>query len=440
MDYTIPNAPDMHLFNLASAKKDVSDQKMSELKQQAGALELGVKSLQWISGLDPQHQVSAYQDMRQNLKGKLPDQYLPDIRDPEVLAQIQPRMLQAGMTLLEKLQMGKTQADTEKIRQEINLKPKELALKHEETQSRLAETKSRDENAHQDRLFGIATHAQTAKEGQENIAAIAGLKEANKSLSGKPTFEQQAAIDAFTEEKGREPTKAELPVILNSAAGEKKAVTTSAGAKATRESKMILSPADRSLAEQVAAGTMAPSQLSKRSENYTSILAEAKNINPEFDAKLSDAEKQLLGNQAFRSRGMTLEIVPDLLNNVKKAGEKLKYSEVQFIGKIEQWKNGQLNDPDFIEYMTQRNDVILTLANVMRGAGATDQSQKLEEEAFRPTLAPKALDGWVNGQLKAVEPRIRQYEKATSGRDKEKPASKPAAKSSADDWSQFYGK
>jgi hypothetical protein len=60
--------------------------------------------------------------------------------------------------------------------------------------------------------------------------------------------------------------------------------------------------------------------------------------------------------------------------------------------------------------MTMRNDVILTLAQVLRGAAATDQAQRLEEEAFRPTLSPDALDAWLKGTLKAVEPRIKQYE------------------------------
>ena len=35
---------------------------------------------------------------------------------------------------------------------------------------------------------------------------------------------------------------------------------------------------------------------------------------------------------------------------------------------------------------------------------------ELEEQAFHPTLSPKALDAWLQGQMASLRPRLQQYE------------------------------
>ena len=147
-------------------------------------------------------------------------------------------------------------------------------------------------------------------------------------------------------------------------------------------------------------------------------MAEAFRRNPTLNAKLSDAEKQLMGNASYRQKGQVLEVVPELVKNVRDAGQKLQYSHAQLIGQGEKWWKGQTNDPDYVNYMAQRNDILMTLSGVLRGTTATDQSTALESEAMHPTLDPAALDGWMKGQLKAAAPRIRQYERSVGGVDK----------------------
>jgi hypothetical protein len=100
------------------------------------------------------------------------------------------------------------------------------------------------------------------------------------------------------------------------AEGRKAEVTSSKRTAATRDAQMVLTPADRVISEQVAAGTLAPSQLSKRTHNYNAVLAEAFRLNPNLDAMLADSEKALLANSAFRTRGVTLEALPEILDNV----------------------------------------------------------------------------------------------------------------------------
>jgi hypothetical protein len=156
-------------------------------------------------------------------------------------------------------------------------------------------------------------------------------------------------------------------------------------------------------------GKLAPTQMSKRTGNYNAVLARAKEINPNLDIRQADMDYGAGKTASFRARAITIKAMPEIIKNVADAGKKLDYSDVRFLGSIEAWKNKQLNDPDYVHYMTLRNDGLLSLAFVMRGAGATDQAARFEEEAAHPTMSPRALDAWMNAQMKSVDPRLREY-------------------------------
>lgn len=111
---------------------------------------------------------------------------------------------------------------------------------------------------------------------------------------------------------------------------------------------------------------------------------------------------QTSGSRLVTQRGQNLEVAGKLLDDLEKTNRALDYSDVQFAGALEKWKNGQLNDPTFTEYMTQRADALFVLANAFKQNGVTDKSIEIEEEAFRPTLSPKAFAGWVNAQRRAL--------------------------------------
>jgi len=80
---------------------------------------------------------------------------------------------------------------------------------------------------------------------------------------------------------------------------------------------------------------------------------------------------------------------------------------------MQQFMNGQTNDPDYTEYMTARNDTLLRLAGVMRGVGMSDQAHTAEVQAMAPTLAPYALDAWLKGQMSVVTPLLERQNRIT---------------------------
>ncbi len=145
------------------------------------------------------------------------------------------------------------------------------------------------------------------------------------------------------------------------------------------------------------------------------MLAQTILKNPNVDLNAIAAEMTTARNKDVIMKSGIAEMIPGLLKETVQAGKRLKYSDAQFAGKIQRWAKGQLNDPKLSEYMTLRNDQLLTLGGVMRSNGMTDIAQRLEEEAASPTMSPRALEGWLEGQLKSIDPRLSLYRKLTKG-------------------------
>lgn len=142
-------------------------------------------------------------------------------------------------------------------------------------------------------------------------------------------------------------------------------------------------------------------------------LANAYIAKPDTDMNKLAQTATMMRNAPVVSRAQTVEMVPELLANMAEAGKKVNFSHYKFIGEAQKFLKGQSNNPDFVNYMTQRNDLLLTLAGVMRGNGATDKAHQAEIEAASPTLDPKAFDAYVQGQMTALKPRLKNAQTIT---------------------------
>ncbi len=133
--------------------------------------------------------------------------------------------------------------------------------------------------------------------------------------------------------------------------------------------------------------------------------------NPDMDMAGESANIALSRNAAYRQRAMTAEQLPEIMSNVVEAGKKVNFSRFAALGGIQAFVKGQINDPDYVSYMAQRNDALMTIAHTMRGVGMTDMAHKAEQEAMHPTMSPPALEAWFKAQIIALGPRIRMNEK-----------------------------
>jgi len=161
------------------------------------------------------------------------------------------------------------------------------------------------------------------------------------------------------------------------------------------------------LAKAVQEGRLDPTRINSRT---APILAgiEAQAPGTQYNQLHAAAAQQ--SNATFQNRAQGIEIMPGILQHLTTLGKALNdgagYSDLRTAGRIQQFMNGELNDPAYAEYMPVRNDAILRLAYLMRGQGASNQAAALEHEAFTPTLAPYALDAWLKGQMSVIKPMI----------------------------------
>lgn len=130
------------------------------------------------------------------------------------------------------------------------------------------------------------------------------------------------------------------------------------------------------------------------------------------------ADAALQANPTFQQKAIAYEALPTVMSHMTSLGKKIGYSDYKVVGRMEQWFKGETNDPDLSEYMTVRNDVLMNIASVMRGVGMSDQAHNAEIEAAAPTKSPLALDGWLKGQMAALEPRLKEVERVKHLGDK----------------------
>jgi hypothetical protein len=121
-------------------------------------------------------------------------------------------------------------------------------------------------------------------------------------------------------------------------------------------------------------------------------------------------------NAPFMAKQYAIEMLPKMLANVGEAGKKLNFSDNKYFGELQAWYKGASNDPDFRIYMAQRMDTLLTLTGAMRAVGMSDLAQKAEDEAAPKMMSPRAFDAYIQGQYKALEPRLALSRKFTGSK------------------------
>lgn len=172
----------------------------------------------------------------------------------------------------------------------------------------------------------------------------------------------------------------------------------------------------------IANGTIDGGRVNSRTAK---IYADIALKNPDVNMVNSAGHAAMVRNAPYQRTINIAEALPQVLNNVKEAGEKLNYSDAAFVGKAQAWMKGQYNDPDFVSYMTQRNDAIMSIAGVMRTVGMSDYATHLEDQVANPSMSPRAVDAWAAAQMKSLAPRLEKYRRDELGALVNQPAGGP---------------
>lgn len=156
------------------------------------------------------------------------------------------------------------------------------------------------------------------------------------------------------------------------------------------------------------------------------VYANAEITNPGTNFNQLAGTAALSRNAPFMGKQLTIEMLPKMLSNMSEAGKKLNFNDNKYFGAVQAWYKGASNDPDFISYMAQRNDVLLTLMGAMRSVGASDLAHRAEIDAAPQNMSPRAFDAYVAGQYKALEPRLAQAAKFTGSKPPAETSNAPA--------------
>lgn len=162
----------------------------------------------------------------------------------------------------------------------------------------------------------------------------------------------------------------------------------------------------------VTEGRLDPGKINSKT---ASIFADAELTSPGTDYAKMSGDIALGRNPTFRTKAIVAETLPSVMRNMVEAGKKLKFSGLKRVGQVQAFIKGELNDPEWVYYMVHRNDALMTIANVMRGIGMSDQAHRAEMEVTAPTMSPDALDAWFKSQMAALQPRLDLNRKITEG-------------------------
>ncbi len=143
-------------------------------------------------------------------------------------------------------------------------------------------------------------------------------------------------------------------------------------------------------------------------------------INYNAEAATANAQR----NVGVQSKMVGYNAMPTILSHMTTLGKAVGYSDNATVGKMQKWMNGEFNDPAYTEYMSVRNDALMKIASLMRGAGMSDQAHSAEVEAASPTLSPLALDAWYKGQMASLKPYYEYAQKVSGNGEAETAANK----------------
>jgi hypothetical protein len=114
-------------------------------------------------------------------------------------------------------------------------------------------------------------------------------------------------------------------------------------------------------------------------------------------------------NPQIQMKIQTAATIPQMLTNLRDVVDKLDYSDVKAAGGFQKWWKGQTNDPVLAKYGPVRSDLVLRITNAMRGVGMSDAATDLENRVNSETMSPKAIAGYIEGQMESIMPQLQMY-------------------------------
>ncbi len=408
---------ELKLFNLADAKTQVSEEKTRDIKNEAGTLDLGIKSLDWISSLPPEMQVHAYSDFRQHMSKMAPEysNYIPDVQDPAQISDMAKRLKWGALTQLERLQAQHLQAATAKEEAETGLLP-ENAKSAQNTPGNLAMKAAQgdetaksalgflpQENDTKLRLVEMASQREADRTSRESIAK--DNQDLRRDLAGNKT--EPAVADA---RKYREQKKKEfMSQGLSEEDAEKKAYETEKGIAGVERTKVwgdiktlaVQDPENPDRAIPVTANEL------------NQMIAEGKRptmaaYNPDIKEAQAEASQRGGARSAqIETAGKVFDLEkPELIalrNKVQQKGLLPGGDEIKDINAINLWAGKKTSDPDVAELQKKTTLLADTLQKTIGGAQGGEWAFEVARDILDPSYNPEAFTRIMESHSKTIK-------------------------------------
>jgi hypothetical protein len=257
-------------------------------------------------------------------------------------------------------------------------------------QTRLDESAAERKQRLADMGYQSDLSAYTGAQTQDRAHAYTAIEDATRNNF---TDQQRTKTESFTAGQNDLTRQNAIQVARIAAAAREKA--TSFG-DVTPEQRAAFSKA-------VGEGRVDPKGVTRF---QMSVIGQALVDNPTLDAIHLNAIAKLATSPVAQQKAMMIEVAPEIVDSMREAGKKVNFSSLKPLGDFQTWAKANTNNPDFINYMSKRADVVQTLAQVMRGTGATDKAVALETDAAPKSMSPKAFDSWASAQFDQLMPRV----------------------------------
>lgn len=164
-------------------------------------------------------------------------------------------------------------------------------------------------------------------------------------------------------------------------------------------------------AYKLATGTMAMSQLSKRSGTYGATIAMADKISQNltgkpFDAEQAQASYNFNASTKVQMMKTSLNFTIATLSRLKDLSHNVDRGSITYGNAAGQWLKYNGSDKNTVDFVTQANAAVDDVGAALGGGVSTDKKIAIAGKILDPTLSQEAFDSQINTDIVSVAGRL----------------------------------
>lgn len=220
---------------------------------------------------------------------------------------------------------------------------------------------------------------------------------------GKPSFEQQAAIDAFKAKNNRDPKPEEIPDIISKNSGV--GLMDNGGGDISNLPPQVQNAAKKLVRAEIPY----PGAFAQKDPYWKAVINAASILDPNFNAsqhKIREATRKSFTSGKDANNINSINTLVGHLSTLDDAAKKLENSPYQVWNTIANKGLTAVGDPRVVKFNMAAGAVESELASVFKQTGATDQEIKAWRERITSSQSPEQLRSTINQAVELMGSRL----------------------------------